>query len=167
MIFLVKEAEERKELEKFLFEEGNKVSRQNIKYILEKWAAVEARLQNVLVENEILKEKNKRAELFTVGTTSYAQAAAMRKHEPSPLGTVDSKKMLSPPKEKFEVMLVKPEKDDKKNNEQIKEEVLKKLEGVRKNLKVRNIRQMRKQGLVIEVMDNSDVETIKNVTWIR
>ena len=38
-------AEERKELEQFLFEEGNKVTREAIKYILEKWAAVEARFQ--------------------------------------------------------------------------------------------------------------------------
>ena len=60
-------AEERKELEKFLFEEGNKVSRQAIKYILEKWAAMEASLQNVLVENEILRERNKRAELLQWG----------------------------------------------------------------------------------------------------
>ena len=62
-----------------------------------------------------------------MGTMSYAQAAAMRKHEPRLLGTVDPKKMLSPPKEKFEVVLVKPEKEDKRSNEQIKEEVLKKL----------------------------------------
>ena len=154
-------ADERKDLERFLFDESNKVSRQAIKHILEKWAVMETRLQNVLVENEILKERNRRTELSTMGTISYAQAAAARKHEPRPLGTADPKKVPSPPREKFEVVLVKPEKEDRRNNEQIKEDVLKKLEGVRRNLKVRNIRQMRKQGLVIEVKDNSDVETIK------
>ena len=50
-----------------MFKEGNKVSRQAIKYILEKWAAMEASLQNVLVENEILRERNKRAELLQWG----------------------------------------------------------------------------------------------------
>ena len=57
-------------------------------------------------------------------------------------------------------MTIKPEKEDRRNNEQIKEEVLKELEGVWKNLKVKNIRQMRKQGLVTEGLDNNDVETI-------
>ena len=39
-------AEERKELEKFLFEEANKVNKTAIKFILEKWAAMETRLQS-------------------------------------------------------------------------------------------------------------------------
>ena len=49
------------------------------------------------------------------------------------------------------------EKEDKRNNDQIKEEVLKKLEGVRRKLKIRNIRQLRKQGVLKEVMDKTDV----------
>ena len=137
-------AEERKELEKFLFEEGNKVSRPVIKYILEKWAAMESRLQSALVENEILKERNKRMEIPEMEKMTFAQAAAMRIHESCPQGTADPKKKVSPQKKKYEVVLIKPEKEDRRNNEQIKEEALKKLEGVRKNLKVRNIGQMRK-----------------------
>ena len=91
---------------------------------------------------------------------SYAQAAAMRMHEPRPQGAVDPKKKIAPPKEKYEVLIIKPEEEDSRNNEQIKEEVMKKLEGVRKKLKVRNIRQTRKQGVLIEVVDHKDVETI-------
>ena len=55
------------------------------------------------------------------------------------------------------MVLIRPEKEDKRNNDQIKEEELKKLEGVRKKLKVRNIRQLRKQGVLNEVMDKTDV----------
>ena len=51
--------EERKELERFLFEESNKINRPAIKFILEKWASMEARLQNALVENKILRKKAK------------------------------------------------------------------------------------------------------------
>ena len=158
---LVAVASERRELEKFLFDEGNKVNRPVIRFILEKWAVMESRLQNALVENEILKERNKRIDTPLVEKVSYAQAAAMRMHEPRPPGVADPKKKVSPPKEKYEVVLIKPEKEDRRNNDQIKDDVLKKLEGVRKNLKVRNIRQMRKQGVLIEVLDNKDVETIQ------
>ena len=157
---LVAVANERKDLEKYLFDEGNKVSRPVIRHILEKWAVMEARLQSALVENEILKERNKRVDLPAPEKHTYAQTAAMRMHEPRPQGAGDPRKKVSPPKEKYEVVLIKPEKEDKRNNEQIKEEVLKKLEGVRSKLKVRNIRQMRKQGVLIEVVDNKDVETI-------
>ena len=37
-------AEERKELEKFLFEESNRINRPGIRFIFEKWAAMESRL---------------------------------------------------------------------------------------------------------------------------
>ena len=94
-------AEERKELEKFLFEEANKVTKTTIKYILEKWAAIEIRLQNSLVKNKILKEKCKYVESRSE-TLSYAQAAAMRKHEPRPQGAIDSRKKASSPKQKYE-----------------------------------------------------------------
>ena len=141
-------------------DEGNKVNRPVIRYILEKWAVMESRLQNALVENEILKERNKRIDTPIVEKGTYAQAAAMRMHEPRPQGAVDPKKKIAPPKEKYEVLIIKPEEEDSRNNEQIKEEVMKKLEGVRKKLKVRNIRQTRKQGVLIEVVDHKDVETI-------
>ena len=120
---------------------------------------METRLQNALVENEILKEWNKRVGIPSE-KISYAQAAAMR--EPRPQGAVDSKKKIATPKEKYEVVIIRPEKEDSRNNEQIKEEVMKKLEGVRERnlLKVRNIRQTRKQGVLIEVVDHKDVETI-------
>ena len=55
-------AAERMELEKFLFKEANKVNETAIKFILEKWAAMETRLQNALVENKVLKEKCKYVE---------------------------------------------------------------------------------------------------------
>ena len=132
----------------FLKRQINLIKR--LKYILEKWAAMETRLQNALVENRILKEKRKYVELSE--TLSCAQAAAMRKHVPRPpLG--EQRKNVSPPKERYEVVLIKPEKEDKRNNEQIKDNIFKGLDNMRKKIKVRSVRQMRKQGLVVEVMD--------------
>lgn len=157
-------AQERKELERFLFEESNKINRPAIKFILEKWASMEARLQNVLVENKILKEGAKNVGKLQPEAPTYAQAAAMRTHAPRPSGpsTAAPEKRILPPKEKCEVVLIKPEKEDKRNNEEIKAAVLKGLSKVRKNLKVRSIRQMRKQGLVVEVMTQRDVEVIES-----
>lgn len=65
-------------------------------------------------------------------------------------------------KEKFVAVLIKPKKEDKRNNEDLKAENLKGLNKVRKNLKVQNIRQRRKQGLMVEVMTQSDVEAISS-----
>ena len=137
-------AEEKRNVE-VLVRRGNKVSRPVIRYILEKLAAIEAHLQSALVENEILKERNKRVEMPTVEKITYAQAAAMRMHEPQPQGAVDPKKKLFPPKEKYEVVLINPEKEDRRNNDQIKD-VMKKLKVVRKQLKVRNIRQLKNRA---------------------
>ena len=95
----------------------------------------------MLFQNEILKEKNKRVETQAIEKITYAQAAARST------------------KEKYEVILIKPEKEDK-GNDQIKE-TLRKLEGVRRTLKVRNFRQLRKQGVLIEIMNKTAVETIK------
>ena len=115
------------------------------------------RLQSALVEKEILEERNKRVETPAIERISYVQAAAMRIHEPRPQGAVEPRKKVFPPKEKYEVVLIRPEKEDKRYNDQIKEEVLKNLAGVRKKLKVRNIRQLRKQGVLKEVMGKTDV----------
>ena len=153
-------AVERKELEKFLFDETNKVNKTAIKFILEKWAAMETRLQSALVENKVLQEKCKYVE-SRGETMSYAQAAAMRKHVPRP-PLAEQRKNISPPKERYEVVLIRPEKQDKRNNEEIKEEILKGLNKVRKNIKVRGVKQMRKQGVVVEVLDQKDVDIIKS-----
>ena len=75
--------------------------------------------------------------------------------------SVESRKKVPPPKEKYEMVLIRPEKRDIRNNEQIEDEILKGLNNVRKKLNVQNVRQMRKQCLAVEVMDQSDVETIR------
>jgi len=57
-----------------------------------------------------------------------------------------------------EVVLIKPiEEQDKRNNEQIKQDLVKGLEGLRNKLKVKGIRQMRNKGIVVEVKDKRDV----------
>ena len=119
-----------------------------------------SRLQSALVENKVLQEKYKYVE-SRGGTLSYEQAAAMRKHVPRP-PLAEQRKNISPAKERYEVVLIKPEKQDKGNNEENKKEILKGLNDVRKKIKVRGVRQMRQQGLVVEVLDQKDVDIIKS-----
>ena len=112
------------------------------------------------MENKVLQEKYKYVE-SRGGTLSYEKAAAMRKHVPRP-PLAEQRKNISPAKERYEVVLIKPEKQDKGNNEENKKEILKGLNDVRKKIKVRGVRQMRKQGLVVEVLDQKDVDIIKS-----
>ena len=65
----------------------------------------------------------------------------------------EQRKNISPPKERYEVVLIKPEKRNNRNNEEIKKEILKGLDNVRQKIKVRGVRQIRKQGLMVEVLD--------------
>lgn len=65
-------------------------------------------------------------------------------------------------KEKHEVMLIRLlEVKDKKNNEQIKDELVKKLGEVRNDLRIKGMRQMRGRGIVVEVKDRKDVVIIE------
>jgi len=54
------------------------------------------------------------------------------------------------------------EEKDKRNNEQIKQDLVKGLEGLRNKLKIKGIRQMRNKGIVVEVKGKRDVELIKH-----
>ncbi|KOX69528.1 hypothetical protein WN51_06538 [Melipona quadrifasciata] len=59
---------------------------------------------------------------------SYAQAIAKRAQMQRPSGPAEFKKNSLSQKENFEVVLIKPKGEDERNNEQIKEEILKGLE---------------------------------------
>jgi len=65
---------ERSQLEEFLFNENNKISKNAIKFILSKWTTLEGKLQEEIMETEKLRATY----LNTQGTLkSYAQAALM------------------------------------------------------------------------------------------
>lgn len=114
-------AKERSELEKFLFEESNKINKVAIKFILEKWAAMELRLQNTIMENEVLKEKCRNLGRLQPTAPSYAQASAGRARVQRPSGPAEVKKEFSFTEGEF---FRQPKGEDKRNNEQIKDEIL-------------------------------------------
>jgi len=66
------------------------------------------------------------------------------------------------------VILIKPvEETDKRNNEQIKMDLVKELDGSRNKLRIRGIRQMRNKGVILEVKDKKDVELVKRINLGR
>ncbi|CAK9811750.1 Uncharacterized 50 kDa protein in type I retrotransposable element R1DM [Anthophora quadrimaculata] len=147
---------ERIQMEEYLFDKANKINRNAIKYILEKWRKLENRLYEKIVENTRLKanvEKSPR---------SYAEAAAaLGQQIPVAASSARSGTQYQKPKVKTEVILVKPIKEnDTRNNEQIKQEITKSMKCIRSSVRVNNIRQMRNKGVVIEVKDTTDVELI-------
>lgn len=149
--------EERGQLERFLFNDSNKISKSAIKYILAKWAILENKLQNAVIEKEKWKAAyHARLEPETRGH-SYAYVAA---------GT--PKTPMGPEKEKIKkinahkVVLIKPvnEEEDGRTNEEIKKDVIKELMGANNRLRIKSIRQMRGKGVVVEV-EEGDMEIIK------
>ncbi|XP_067207958.1 structural maintenance of chromosomes protein 2-like [Linepithema humile] len=64
-----------------------------------------------------------------------------------------------------EVILIKPKKEDKdkRTNDEIKTDLLKGLESIKGNLKIKNIKQMRNKGLILEVNGKEDVELVKQM----
>ncbi|CAK9827569.1 Uncharacterized 50 kDa protein in type I retrotransposable element R1DM [Anthophora retusa] len=149
---------ERQQLEEFLFDEANKITRGAIKFILEKWHKLENKLQEKIIENEKLKAISEKP------PRSYAEAAAASSVRSSAAisSKVGAQQQFRKEKARYEVILVKPQNEaDSRNNEQIKQDVTKKLNSVRSSVRVNSIRQMRNKGVVIEVKDASDIERIK------
>ncbi|CAK9799231.1 Uncharacterized 50 kDa protein in type I retrotransposable element R1DM [Anthophora plagiata] len=150
---------EREQMEEYLFDEANKVNRNAITFILENCNKLENKLHEKIIENEKLKaiaEKSPR---------SYTDAAAATSSQ-RPTTITSSKGKAQYPcqkeKAKCEVILIKPQNDtDTRTNEQIKQDITKKLNCIRSAVRVNNIRQMRNKGVVVEVKDTTNVELNK------
>jgi len=113
---------ERAILEEFLFNENNKISKSAIKFILGKWSFLESKLYEDRIEIEKLKNtyQNKGSMKSFAQVLSYPVGHAAPAMKPE-----TEKKTIS---NGHEVVLIKPiEEKDKRNNEQIKQELVKEL----------------------------------------
>lgn len=149
---------ERSALEEFLFNEANKVNKNIAKFVLTKWAILEARLQEEMLEKEKAIAAHKECASRPSMNLTYAQATSAAPVAPRQRD-VNTRKEA---KKKSEVVIIKPKEDtDKRTNDEIRKEVTDLLKKDRKALKVRNIRQLRTKGMLIEVQSNEDVKMIK------
>lgn len=145
---------ERGQLETFLFNENNKISKMAIKYILAKWSILESKLETEIMENRKLQvelECNRK----TTARPAFSEVVRDRR-APAP-GPV-SGAVLRKGKKKGEVLLIKPmEENDSKTNEEIRENMVNALGGRKSKLRVRSCRPMRGKGLVLTVESDKAV----------
>lgn len=152
---------ERTNLEEFLFNDNNKVSKAAIKYVLGKWSL----LENWLYEEVKEKEKWKFAyqSIKTFQKPSFADVVSSG----VPPGTSPHRKIEKGINtgRKNEIVFIKPEKEeeDKRTNDEIKTQIMEELKGVKNQLKIKGMRQMRKKGIVIELDNKKDAELLKSV----
>jgi len=156
---------EKESLESFLFNESNKISRAAIKLIMSKWAVLESKLIETVLENE--KSKTRINELLLDNLKLKSKAEYLPSYA-GVLGASTGVQVRTHPtenlKQKTEVVLIKPtDENEIANNDEIKVKVTRALEKVKNKLKVKNIRQMNKKGLVIEMDSIKDKEIIKAV----
>lgn len=153
---------ERTNLEEFLFNDNNKVSKTAIKYILGKWSL----LENWLYEEVKEKEKWKFAHQSVTKTfqkPSFVDVVSSGVQPGTSPRRITEKGINTG--QKNEVVFIKPEKEeeDKRTNDEIKTQIMEELKGVKNQMKIKGMRQMRKKGIIIELDNKRDAELLKSV----
>lgn len=149
---------ERASLEEYLFNESNKINKNAVKFILNKWSILEGKLQDEILERERISATCQSMKDANVRT--YSQAVTSFPQWRGPTGSMADGTLRT----SSEVILLKPvDEKDVRNNDEIKTAVIKQLNGIKTKLKVKNIRQMRQKGVIVEVKSRDDAELIKNV----
>lgn len=153
---------EREFLESFLFNENNKVNKSVMRIVMNKWNLMENELYKAMVENVKLKTKVEEIERFKEinnvttkrdKTRTYADAAKQGSQYVECMG--NRKQTPS------DVILIRPLKEgDKRSNEDIKSDLCKELKNNGSKIKIKAMRQMRKNGIIVEVDGEEDCEMI-------
>lgn len=151
--------QEREELEEFLLSESNKVTKAVTKFVLAKWTAMENKVQKIILEKEALGAAYQ--ESVRARGRTYAQAAASSEHR-----ATAAKTRREDGAKPSEVLILKPKSQkDTRTNDDIRVDVTKALSHKRKDIKVRNIRQIRDKGILIEVHSKEDVKKVKETDF--
>jgi len=154
---------EKESLETFLFNDSNKINKVAIKLIMSKWEILESKLIESVSENEKAKAKISELKMENMKLESKSKVVPIyaRILDGPSSGTPKAQSMDNL-KNKREVILIRPAKDDNKmSNDEIKVNVTRALDKIKNKLKVKSIRQMSRKSLVIEVDSAKDEELIK------
>lgn len=153
----------RTELENFMFNDANKISRTAMKFILEKWNDLEARMFEIKLENEklktIIEEKNKIEKTeqsnIPIQPLTYAQAVTdFRGSRRRKIGNQSAVVIIGPQEDNAEV-----------DNEQIKKTTIEILERKNKTIKVKNLKKSKNKGVILELDDEKEVEKIESADF--
>lgn len=149
---------ERASLEEFLFNENNKINKNTVKFILNKWSILEGKLQDEILERERISANYQC--IKEVKEKTYSQAVRSGSQWCGPTGSMADGALRT----SSEVVLLKPvDEKDVRSNDEIKLAVIKHLNGIKTKLKVKNIRHMRQKGIIVEVKSKDDAELIQNI----
>lgn len=149
---------QRREMEQFLLNDGNKINKMAIRSVMAKWGDMESILYDLVIENEKLKAIN--SEVKSTPST-YAQTTASGKNISYATIKTRTETPTYPPKNRSEVVLIKPTKEtDKRSNEVLKKSFTSKLKNLRSKLRVKQIPQMRNKGIIVEVESKEDADLI-------
>lgn len=147
---LVKLRTLRDELNVFLFNDSNKVTRSAIGYILAKWNQTEDFLTDTLADLKVPRavgpEERVAVPTHVTPAMTFAKVAASR---PDPMARV----------RKLNVVILKPKQGSK--IEGVKERVISALMPVMTNIKVWNIRKIRDRGVFVETESEKDLQAMK------
>lgn len=154
----------RKDMETFLFNDSSKISKTAIQYIMSKWSELESKLYFAENENNKLRGKLEEQNKY-IKNNIFSQQKL-----PAPdYATIASKRPMvnknpSRPESNPIVLLIKPRKDtEMRNNDEIKQNLINMLKPEVNKIKIRNLRKMKRKGLVLELEGEKDVEVLKRV----
>jgi len=153
---------EKESLKSFLFNESNKINRAAIKLIMNKWPILEAKLIEAVFENEKAKTRINELLLENLKLERKVELPLYAGVLKASTGAQLKPQLVGNLKQKTEVVLIKPvDENENVNNDEIKVKVTRALGMLKSKLKVKNIKQMNRKGLVIEVDSTKDKEIIK------
>lgn len=160
MEFITKQ---RQELEKFIFNETNKISRPAIKFILGIWADMETKVTQLLIDQSklkgILAEKTINKAKGNTDKATYAGAVKKRKTKYE----IKTKKKNN----KAENIIIIKNVNDKEQltNEALKEKALNVLKDKRNEIRINTTRTTRETGLLLETESKEDADVIKTLNF--
>lgn len=153
----------REEMEEFLANEKNKVSRAAAYFIIQRFSMLEA---------EYVKEMVKRKEAEGI-IQGYLMAHTDVDHKPEPWKTVPYRDAVKTPKvgkrtvlprDPDKVVLVYPTDEKKVDSEETKKLIKESLAPKKEGIQVRSIRKVQKGGIVVETGTKSGATKIKEMT---
>ncbi|XP_067206978.1 uncharacterized protein [Linepithema humile] len=155
-------SKQREELEKFLFLESNKITRPAIKYVLEKWRLMEAKMIELIAKQSQMSEKIevlKKEKMSNNNKETYAEITQNK------YSITKKDKDVNKYKNKADrIIIIKP-KENKENVtiEEIKSKFFETIKGRKDDIRINNIRKTRDNGILIETEDREDITVIKKM----
>lgn len=146
----------RDELRGFLMKDPSKVTKAVIAFVLDKWSETEDILMDIVAENSELKVKSNQLEGKATPQLSYASAVG--------LPQIPGRKIMQ---KKPNVVIKLTEVGKYESSDKVKEVMVSRVLKDMRTIKIRNIRKVRENGLLIETETEKDLQLIQGNGKLR